>query len=143
MLPKDVYNSLVSFIPRLEGIKYGEVLPKHQTGDGSIERPFQMPYYIYSDVVCELEKEVYKFEREHPEFQLNQYGNILLLNGLRWDEEIMTKADVSCLNGQAVMSLLLGAIRAERFCDGALNSFLESGCVQKWLSRLQEIEKNS
>lgn len=38
------------------------------------------------------------------------------------------------------MSLLLGAIRAERFCDGTLNAFLKTGCIDKWLSRLQEIE---
>ena len=81
-----------------------------------------MPYYSYADVVCKFEKEIYKFEEEHPEFQLNQYIDIMLLNGLKWDEEIMTNADVSDLNGQVVMALILGAIRAEKFCGGALNS---------------------
>ena len=138
-LPKDTYDALISFIPRLKGIEYGKVQPEHQTGDGSIERPYQMPYYIYSDVVQEFENEVYKFEREHPDFWLNRYNDVMLLNGLKWDEEVMTNADVNCLNGQAVMSLLLGAIRAERFCDGALNAFLEAGCIDKWLLRLQEI----
>ena len=139
-LPRGTYDALISFIPRLKGIEYGKVQPEHQTGDGSIERPYQMPYYVYSDVVQEFENEVYKFEREHPEFLLNRYNDVMLLNGLKWDEETMTNADVSCLNGQAVMSLLLGAIRAERFCDGALNTFLKTGCIDKWLSRLQEIE---
>ena len=87
----------------------------------------------------EFENEVYKFEREHPDFWLNRYNDVMLLNGLKWDEEVMTNEDVNCLNGQAVMSLLLGAIRAERFCDGALNAFLEAGCIDKWLLRLQEI----
>jgi len=141
-LPKDIYDSLTSFIPRLEGIKYSEVEPKSQTGDGTIERPFEMSYRSYADVVHEFEKEVYRFESEYPQFQLNQYGNILLLNGLRWDEEVMLKADESKLSGQAVMALILGAIRAERFCSGALNSFLETGCIQKWLYRLQEIKRN-
>lgn len=54
-------------------------------------------------------------------------------------KDTMTNADVSCLNGQAVMSLLLGAIRAERLCAGAINNFLETGCIHRWLSRLQEI----
>ena len=84
-------------------------------------------------------KEVYKFEKDHPEFQLNTYNNIFLMNGLRWDEEVMTKADVSNANGQVVMALILGAIRAERFCDGTLKDFLELGCIEKWLLRLQEI----
>ena len=78
-------------------------------------------------------------EKDHPEFQLNTYNNIFLMNGLRWDEEVMTKADVSNANGQVVMALILGAIRAERFCDGTLKDFLELGCIEKWLLRLQEI----
>ena len=45
------------------------------------------------------------------------------------------------MNGQAVMALLLGAIRAEKFCSGALKTFLELGCIEKWLTRLQELEK--
>ena len=63
----------------------------------------------------------------------------MLLNGLKWDEEIMTNAEVGSLNGQAVMALILAAIRAEKFCSGALNSFLEQGCIEKWLARLEEI----
>lgn len=140
-LSKGTYESLTAFIPRLKGIEYGKVQPEQQTGDGSMERPYQMPYYVYSEVVQEFEKEVYKFEKEHPEFRLNRYNDVMLLNGLKWDEEAMTNADVSCLNGQAIMSLILGAIRAERFCDGALNAFLKSGCIEKWLLRLKEIEE--
>lgn len=141
VLTKGIYNPLISFIPCLKGIEYGEVYPKQQSGDGSLEKPFQMPYYIYADVVHEFENAVYEFEEEHPEFQLNQYIDILLVNGLRWDESVMTNADVSRMNGQAVMALLLGAIRAEKFCSGALKTFLELGCIEKWLTRLQELEK--
>ena len=52
----------------------------------------------------------------------------------------MESADVSALDGQTVMALLVGAVRAERFCDGALLGFLESGCVERWLRRLREID---
>lgn len=51
----------------------------------------------------------------------------------------MEKVDVSKLDSQAVMALLLGAVRAERFCDGALLSFLESGAILRWLERLRVI----
>lgn len=139
LIPSNIYDSLISFIPRLKNIEYAKLYPEQQTGDGSIEHPFQMPFYEYADVVHEFEKEVYKFEKDHPEFQLNTYNNIFLMNGLRWDEEVMTKADVSNANGQVVMALILGAIRAERFCDGTLKDFLELGCIEKWLLRLQEI----
>jgi hypothetical protein len=54
----------------------------------------------------------------------------------------MEKADVSDLNAQCVLSLVMGAIRAERFCDGALLDFFESGCILKWLERLNEIDRS-
>lgn len=142
LLPKGIYSSLISFIPRLKGGEYGEVYPKQQSGDGSVEKPYQMPHFVYNDVVDEFEKAVYKFEKEHPEFQLNQYMDIMLLNGLKWDEESMAKADVSHMSGQEALALILGAIRAERFCSGAINSFLEHEYIDKWLTRLQEIEEN-
>jgi hypothetical protein len=47
---------------------------------------------------------------------------------------------VSDLDGQAVMALLLGAVRAERFCDGALLGFFEDGSIRRWLLRLREID---
>lgn len=141
LLSKGIYSSLIFFIPRLTGGEYGDVYPKKQSGDGSEEKPYQMPYFVYNDAVNEFEKAVYKFEEEHPEFHLNQYMDIMLLNGLKWDEESMAKADVSHMSGQGVLALILGAIRAERFCSGALNSFLEQGCIGKWLTRLQEIEE--
>ncbi|WP_373738269.1 DUF6508 domain-containing protein [Jeotgalibaca porci] len=52
----------------------------------------------------------------------------------------MKDADVSSLNAQCVLALLMGAVRAERFCDGALLDFFKSGYILKWLERLQNIE---
>jgi hypothetical protein len=52
----------------------------------------------------------------------------------------MQKADVSVLDGKCIMALLLGAVRSERFCDGALLSFFKSGAIAKWLLRLKELD---
>ena len=52
----------------------------------------------------------------------------------------MSGTDVSELDGQAVTALLLGAVRAERFCDGALLGFFEDGSMRRWLLRLREID---
>ncbi len=142
-LPKGIYNSIASFLPRLKGITYGEIYPKLQTGDGAMENPYKMPYYSYTNVVCEFEDAVYAFEAEHPEFQLKHYSDVLLLEGITWGIESMSKVDVSYMSGQTVMALIFGAIRAEGFCTGALNDFFESGCIEKWLQRLEELEKIS
>ena len=51
----------------------------------------------------------------------------------------MSVANVSALDGQCVMALIMGAVRAERFCDGALLEFFKDGSIKKWLERLNEI----
>ena len=53
----------------------------------------------------------------------------------------MQKTDVSNIDGETVMALLMGAIRAERFCDGALLGFCKDGSIIKWLGRLKEIDE--
>ena len=53
----------------------------------------------------------------------------------------MKHADVSALGGRTVMALLVGAVRAERFCDGALLAFCEDGSVAKLLQRLKELDE--
>ena len=71
---------------------------------------------------------------------LTHYYDVLEKNGLALDSTIMQKADIANASGQLVMALIVGAIRAERFCDGALLGFLENGCVVKWLERLKQID---
>ena len=142
-LPKKIYNSIISFLPRLNRAAHGETYPKHQADDGRIKEPYMMPFYSYADVIREFEDAVYAFEEEHPEFQLNHYSDVLLLNGIHWEINSILKADVSQMCGQTVMALIIGAIRAERFCPGALNSFFELGCIQRWLQRLAELDNQS
>ena len=52
----------------------------------------------------------------------------------------MSEADVSHLDGKCIMALIVGAVRAERFCDGALLGFFKDGSIKKWLMRLKEID---
>jgi hypothetical protein len=85
-------------------------------------------------------KKYTSFMDSHPEFGLNRYQDILKENGLEWSTDSMSTADVSGLDGKAVMALLLGADRAERFCDGALLRFCRNGSILRWLTRLQEID---
>lgn len=140
-LPSGIYNSLISFLPSFKGIEYSEKFPQYQNGDGTMERPYIMLHYAYANVICEFENVVYAFEEKYPEFQLNNYQELMLLEGISWGIESMSNANVSQMSGQMVMALILGAIRAERYSSGALNHFFESGCIEKWLQRLAELEK--
>ena len=135
------FQTLTDYIPKLENIEYGKVYPEKQTGDGSLENPFQMPHVIYHDVVYALENDIYSFEESHPHYELKSYHSILEKHNIKWSEVEMENADVSDMEAQGVLALLLGIFRAERFCDGAIKSFLEKGCIQKWLMRLKEIDE--
>ena len=133
------YEELIRFIPAIEDDSFGKWVIDHEN-DGTPEHPIQFPFVNYSECVRELEHAIYEFDEKNPDMGLHNYGEILEKNGLEWGMDSMGQADVSKLDGQAVMALLLGAVRAERFCDGALLSFLKSGAVTRWLKRLEEID---
>ena len=136
----DMYESLTSFIPALKDDKYGEwVIDK--VNKGTIDNPIHMPYVKYSSTIRDLEKAIYRFIDEHKEYELTNYQDILNKVGISWGSDSMKEADVSTLDGRTVMALLVGAIRAERFCDGALLGFCKDGSIVRWLERLREIDE--
>lgn len=135
-----MYETLTGFLERLNSTEYGDwIIDK--TNDGSPEHPKQFPFVSYRRVVREFQGAVYDFIDQHEEMELTRYSEILKAANIEWDSQSMKNADVSSLDGKAVVALLIGAIRAERFCDGALLDFFEDGSIKKWLSRLKEIDK--
>ena len=135
-----MFESLIKYLPAIEKAEgYGNWVVDRES-KGTLDDPIQMPYVHYGRTVLDVEQAIYAFVDEHPEYELTRYGDILERNGLKWDGRVMSEADVSELDGQVVMALLLGAVRAERFCDGALLGFFEDGSVRRWLLRLREID---
>ena len=57
----------------------------------------------------------------------------MVSNGMRnqWKQQWLTKC---------VVALIYGAIRAERFCDGAILAFLKDGTFVRWLERLKTLD---
>ncbi len=133
-----MYEKLTAYIPKMKKASHGRWAEEH--GDGSPENPFHMPFVVYNPYVTALEDEIVSFVDKHGEMNLADYGSILREHGLEWSLDSMRNADVSSLDGKTVMALLVGAIRAERFCDGALLDFCRSGCVLRWLERLKAID---
>lgn len=137
-----MYEKLTTFLPMLDLEKFGEILVDKEN-DGSPEHPIHWPVIIFDEKVNAFVSAVYDFMDTHEDMGLNHYDIILNEHGLAWDDEVMEKADVSALDGSVVMALIMGAIRMERFCDGALLDFFERGCIQKWLQRLKQIDIES
>ncbi|MBR4084244.1 MAG: hypothetical protein IKK33_08185 [Lachnospiraceae bacterium] len=134
---KQEFISLTDYIPNLQSVDTGKWYPENQSGDGGVEKPFQMPFVVYSDVIRELEKEMYRFDKEHPQYNLKEYQSILEECGVSALEEF----DVTNVEAKVVLALILCVFRTERFCDGAIKKFLENGRILKWLERLKEIDE--
>lgn len=108
-----MFQELTGFIERLDSEEHGNwVIDKEN--DGSPEHPIQMPYV--------------------------NYGEILEKVGIEWGINSMESAIVDDLDARTVLALLIGAIRADRFCEGALLGFMKSGAIQRWLVRLKELD---
>ena len=133
------FDILTKYISMIQTDSIGEFVIDKEN-DGTPEHPIHMPFVGYSEMVHNFIDDVYTFEKSNKDMELTRYGEILKDNGLEWDLESMKSADLSNLNLQCVMALIMGAVRAERFCDGALLDFFKSGYILKWLERLKSIE---
>lgn len=135
-----MFESLTKHLPAIENAEgFGNWVVDRES-KCIMDDPIKMPYVNYGTTVADVEQAIYDFVDEHPEYELTRYYDILERNGLEWGSQAMSGADLSELDGQTVMALLLGAVRAERFCDGALLGFFEDGSMRRWLLRLKEID---
>ena len=132
------FQSIIKYLPLLEDDTFGVWIIDREN-DGTPEHPIQMPFVNYSEMVHRFIDDVYDFSDNNKDFELNRYGEILERNGLEWGSKSMSEADVSSLDAQCVMALIMGAVRAERFCDGALLGFFKDGSIRRWLERLKEV----
>ena len=137
---REQFKLLTKYIGKLTSVRsYGEWIID-RVNDGSAEHPRQWPFVAYNDLINVFLREFYQFVDSHPEYQLISYMQILETNGLKWDYQIMQDADVERLDAQCTLALIMGAIRADRFNEGVLKKFFETGSILKWLKRLKDID---
>ena len=136
------FDILTKYISRIQTDSIGKWIID-QKNDGTLEHPIQMPFVDYSEIVRNFIDDVYIFEESNKDMELTRYGDILKDYDIEWDIESMKNADVSIVSVQCVLALIMGAVRAERFCDGALLDFFKNGYILKWLERLKACEINT
>ena len=132
------FTELTKYLSLMEDDNIGSWIIDREN-DGTPEYPIQMPFVNYSEMVHRFIDDVYAFSDNNKDFELTRYGEILERNGLEWGTKSMSEADVFSLDAQCVMALIMGAVRAERFCDGALLGFFKDGSIRRWLERLKEV----
>lgn len=133
------FDILTKYIPLLQEDHIGEWVID-QENDGTAEHPIQMPFVNYSETVRHLIEDVYTFAKQHQELQLTRYREILKENGIEGGSNDMENVDISNLNAQCVLALMMGVVRAERFSEGAIFNFFKSGDIVKCLERLDCLE---
>jgi hypothetical protein len=111
-----------------------------QENDGTPEHPIHVPFVDYYDLVVDFQREFCRFSDTHPEYELNRYDEILEKNGLNHLGKALCADKLQDLDEQCIFALIMGAVRAERFCDGALLRFLKEGSLTECLKRLKDID---
>ncbi|MGD7061970.1 DUF6508 domain-containing protein [Bacillus altitudinis] len=129
------FEILTKYIPMLQEERIGEWVID-QENDGTAEHPIQMPFVNYSEAVRHFIEDIYIFAEQHQEMELTRYREILKENGIESGMNDMENMDISNLNAQCVLALIMGIVRAERFCEGTLFNFFKSGAIVKCLERL-------
>lgn len=128
------YDMLFKHIELLSGEDFGKWF-SDKDNYGSMERPIQMPYFEYSQVVENFVTDVRLCWEKSG---LQDYLQVLRSHNIEWGSQSMSNADISVLPSEVVLALLFGATRSEKSCDGALLGFLKNGNIQKWLKSIKE-----
>ena len=137
---KTKFDDLIELIEPLKKDEYGTwiVDTAHK---GTEDDPIHFPYPCYSAVVDELISQVYSFSQSNPDYELTKYGELLKEHDLEWGSDSLENADVSSMDAHGIMAMLMGIVRGERFCDGAVLSACKSGAIVRWLERLKELSE--
>lgn len=134
-----MYESLTKYLDEFTGTEFGTWIIDKKN-DGTPEHPLEFPFVNYSRVVDQFIDDVYSFVDNHEEMGLHSYQKVLEENGIKWNAKSMETAVVDNLDAKCVVALIYGAIRAERFCDGAILAFLKDGTIVRWLERLKTLD---
>jgi hypothetical protein len=133
------FDILTKYIPLIQVDSIGECVVDKKS-DGTPENPIKMPFVEYSKLVHNFVEDFYAFENSNKDMNLTHYVDILKNNGVEWNSKSIEHTDVSNLSAQCVLSLIMHAIRSERFCEGTLLDCFKRGYILKWLKILNSIE---
>ena len=134
------FDKLIALLEPLEKDSIGEWIIDKEHRE-TTDDPVQMPYIRYTEIVKKFIDAVYGFAKEYPEYELSHYRKLLKARGIEVASKDMRKADISGMDAQGIMALLVGVVRSERFCDGIILEMMKSGAVKNWILRLKELQE--
>ena len=123
------FDSLTCYLDKFETDEIG----KWSYGDKN-----SFPFPAYTELIHEFIKDVHDFCENNPEYDLWHYRDKMKSYGLKSDKS----ADISSLDVEAVLTLIMWVVRGERFCDGLILSSIKEGRMQAMLRRLKELDNS-
>lgn len=135
----DKFGSITRYLPIISEVSFKKWVYDN-ANDGQPEHTVNVSLPDYSQTIKSFIDDIYRYMDDNKEMELNCYSGIMERYGIARNIDSMCNADVKNLDGQGIMSLILGAVRSERFCDGSLLSFFKNGSIIKWLERLKQID---
>ena len=135
------FEKITSIIPALEDEgKHGEwiVDAEHR---GASDDPVQMPFVGYGRAGHMLIDAVHECVYDlRDKMDVHDYIGVLESYGLNGEEDVLA-ADVSACDAKCTLAMILTIVRQDRFCEGLLLSYLESGKMLEWMKRLAELDE--
>lgn len=135
------FERITGVIPVLEGEgKHGDwiVDAEHR---GTPDDPVQMPFVGYGKAGEMLIEAVHKcVEDLGEEMGMHDYMGVLESYGLHGEDDIQA-VDASACDAKCTLAMILAIVRQDRFCEGLLLHYLESGKMFGWMKRLAELDE--
>ena len=135
------FEKITSIIPALEDEgKHGEwiVDAEHR---GASDDPVQMPFVGYGRAGEMLIEAVHECVEDLSEvMDVHDYMGVLESYGLHGVDDIQA-VDASTCDAKCTLAMILAIVRQDRFCEGLLLHYLESGKMLEWMKRLAELDE--
>ena len=125
------YKLVTDHIKKLSNIKYGEWISE-ETTEG-----INMPMISYDKSVYDFLFDLDRFIAQNPDID---YVSILNKAKIKNEINAFVGVDFSKLSIEEIFAMILGTIRADRFCEGALLATFESGHILRWMKRIKELD---
>ena len=134
------FDKIIALVEPLKQDSFGEWhggIKKKKHEDAS----FQIPFVAYTQTAHNLISEIEDFVDQNPYYELKRYAKLLKERNIEFSQEAFNKVDLDKLDAPGVMAILVGLMRAERFCEGVFLDNLKSGFIIKCIRSLEEITR--
>lgn len=129
------YKLITDHIKKLSNIKYGEWISEENVDDTN------MPIIPYNKPVYDFLLDLDRYIAQNPNIDYSDYDSVLKRAKIKNEINAFFSTDFSRLSIEAIFAMILGTIRADRFCEGVLLEAFEGGHILRWIKRIKELDE--